>query len=178
MTLDFLALKYETDKGPKDHGYMKFYEQYFAPIRLQIRAMLEVGIADGKSLKVWEDYFPRAKIYGVDQNSCNPAYPFSRHTETYKIEQTDSGNLQNSFRDKRLEIIIDDASHEPDKTFTTFEVLYPLLCSGGYYCIEDIWWSFCPRIADWLNDHQDQFDWMNVHSDTPRSSTLIVVHKK
>ena len=50
-TLDELADSYvRTDK--KKHGYTPFYDMLFAPIRLSVKKVLEIGIYRGDSLRI------------------------------------------------------------------------------------------------------------------------------
>ena len=46
--------------------------------------------------------------------------------------------------DGRLDLVIDDASHELHATKASFETLFPLLRSGGWYIIEDWIWETVP----------------------------------
>ena len=46
---------YKTDK--LEHGYIEIYESYFSEIKDKELKILEIGIADGKSLLTWSDYF-------------------------------------------------------------------------------------------------------------------------
>ena len=48
------------------HNYPVAYEEMFEPIRNKVQNVLEVGVAGGWSLKIWEEYFPNATIHGVD----------------------------------------------------------------------------------------------------------------
>ena len=53
--LTSIAEFYKTDKY--EHGYTKVYEKYFESLREKKLQILEIGIADGKSLLTWSDYF-------------------------------------------------------------------------------------------------------------------------
>ena len=46
--------------------------------------------------------------------------------------------------DGRLDLVIDDASHELHATKASFETLFPLPRSGGWYIIEDWIWETVP----------------------------------
>ena len=54
---------YKTDK--LEHGYIEIYESYFSKIRHDKLKILEIGIADGKSLLTWSDYFENSQIIGI-----------------------------------------------------------------------------------------------------------------
>jgi len=69
-TLDELGLKYRTDKSSGGHNYLTLYERYFAPIRSERVKILEIGVLNGASLAVWEEYFPNGTIIGADINNA------------------------------------------------------------------------------------------------------------
>ena len=62
--LTSIAEYYKTDKH--EHGYTKIYEKYFDSLRDKKLQILEIGIADGKSLLTWSDYFKNSTIIGID----------------------------------------------------------------------------------------------------------------
>lgn len=55
MNLNELALFYGTDKGPRNHNYMRHYETLFAPRQYQPLTILELGVQEGASLQVWQE---------------------------------------------------------------------------------------------------------------------------
>ena len=65
-SLEALAFYYGTDKSHDDHKYVDLYETLFDPIRDKVLNMTEVGVAGGKSLELWQTYFPHAHIWGLD----------------------------------------------------------------------------------------------------------------
>ena len=65
-TLNDLAVRYNTDKRIGIHSYVKWYEALFAPRRWQQLNMLEIGVQTGASIKMWADYFPNARLVGID----------------------------------------------------------------------------------------------------------------
>lgn len=79
MTVDELAIKYNTDKSSLDHQYTKHYQTYFDKYVKNPKKILELGIyttkidqngptvnESGASIKTWSEYFPDATIYGLD----------------------------------------------------------------------------------------------------------------
>src|ERR1051325_11492314 len=64
--LAWLAAVYGTDKGATMHRYVDLYEKYLAPRRRTATAVLEIGVHQGASLRMWRDYFPHAEIVGLD----------------------------------------------------------------------------------------------------------------
>ncbi len=157
MNLDNLAIEHGTDKSSNGHWYTRHYQEFFSLGRTQIGAVLEVGIGSGASLKVWRDYFPNAWIYGMDFNPMNE--DLGPRVKTYIVDQTDCEGITNIFKFSKLEIIIEDASHDQDKTFDTLDCLFPLLNPRGWYVIEDMDWNGFPeRIGKWITKNVNQID--------------------
>lgn len=144
-TLTELANKYGTDKGTMAGlglGYTTFYEPYFDPVRDEPVRLLELGVADprfrGASLKMWEEYFSRAEIVGVD---INPEAE-KLATKRVRIAIADQGNgftmAELACRYGPFDIVIDDGSHRLQDVVTSFMALWPWVRGGGVYFIEDM----------------------------------------
>ena len=58
-----LCIKYGTDKSDNLHNYAEKYEKYFSAYKDKELKILEIGIFNGFSLKTWEEYFVKSKIY-------------------------------------------------------------------------------------------------------------------
>ena len=74
MRLQEIGLKTGTDKSAhtyKNISYLDIYERYFNKIKNDVKVFVEIGIFNGKSLKMWKEYFPNAIIYGIDINPIN-----------------------------------------------------------------------------------------------------------
>lgn len=67
------GIKYKTDKVTH-HGYHRFYDYFLNPIKNHKMNILEIGVDDLRSLKMWLDFFPNANIYGVDINKKDFTY--------------------------------------------------------------------------------------------------------
>ena len=76
--LDELASKYNSDKKPESHNYTKIYFHYFSKIKHEKIKLLEIGVFNGASIKMWKDFFPNATIYGLDNNSSCKQYDSER----------------------------------------------------------------------------------------------------
>src|SRR5271157_3117054 len=139
MNLDELAIKYNTDKSSKNHNYTKVYDKYFQNIREEFKNVLEIGVLNGSSLKMWEEYFPNAIIYGIDMNLECKKY----ENEKCKIiitKQDDEKLIKENIKDKKIifDTIIDDGSHISNHQISSFHLLFDNLKSKGLYIIEDV----------------------------------------
>src|SRR3990167_8698218 len=66
--LNEIGLKYKTDKSTITHCYLDNYEKHISQWRDKEFNLLEIGVAGGASIKMWREYFPKAKVYGIDNN--------------------------------------------------------------------------------------------------------------
>lgn len=98
--------------------------------------MLEIGYFHGESARMWEEYFPNARIFALDISTSGR---FGRH----EVLQGDQSNHDDLRRVASVvgsaKLIIDDGSHQPVHQFETFTYLFSnLLEPGGVYIIEDV----------------------------------------
>lgn len=127
MTLDQLAIKYNTDKSSLKHNYCQFYENTLpkAPKKL-----LEIGVLSGASIRMWKEYFPDTEIHGLDL--FTDGIPDIEGVVWHKGNQCDWLLLE-QLRKENFDIIIDDASHNSRDQMMTFYGLF----NGNHYYIED-----------------------------------------
>ena len=139
ISLRELAKIHGIDKGA--HGYCEFYEKRFSSIKTQVQKVLEIGIDQGGSLRMWRDFFPNATIFGIDNRS---EFIFSENRIlTFLIDQTDRIQLEIFGKNYGLfDIIIDDGSHQIEHQQISFGCLFKYLKIGGFYIIEDLEPSF------------------------------------
>ena len=63
-TLVEIGKKYPTSKNVT--GFLEIYEIFFKNLRDKEINILEIGVDNGDSLRLWRDYFSKAKICGID----------------------------------------------------------------------------------------------------------------
>ena len=149
MTLDEVALKHGTDKSSRMHHYTRFYERFLGK---DVKSLLELGVYHGDSIRMWAEWFPDAKIYGVD---INEPLDFSPPVYIYKYDQADPKLLE--LFPEGIEVVVDDASHDLPKTFDSLNLLWPI--TKKWYCIEDgNWQTFPQAIAQWVSDRFWEID--------------------
>lgn len=130
-----LGRKYGTDKVTH-HGYHFFYPRFLEPMREQEFTMLEIGYHQGASARMWEEYFPHARIFAMDLQQSHKS---GRH-EVLQGDQSrpeDVKRIAETVGKARL--IVDDGSHHPVHQFECFNYLFRhLLEPGGVYIVEDV----------------------------------------
>lgn len=140
-------LSVRTDKASLYHNYTPVYEYYFEPLRDKEIVLLELGIGDieslnreGESILGWREYFYNGTCSAIDNDVDKIT-----SDNTFLCDQTNEVKLKSIVKIiGNPDIIIDDASHVQKNTIKSFEILFPLLKSGGLYCIEDLQTSYFP----------------------------------
>jgi hypothetical protein len=132
----------EADKFGADKGriYLRNYEEYFQDYAEKHVNLLELGVNRGGSLLLWQDYFAKGNIVGLDLNPCKLEGASDR-IHIYQGSQTDLrllDKIRNETAPSGFDIIIDDASHLGELTKISFWHLFDNhLKAGGLYVIED-----------------------------------------
>jgi len=114
------------------------YERHLSRFRGTDVGILEIGVAEGGSLKMWADYFGSdAKVYGIDiKPECKQAD--NKQIKVFIGSQTDKYFLYDvASHIPKIDIVIDDGGHHMDQMRCSFEVFYPLISPDGVYVCED-----------------------------------------
>jgi hypothetical protein len=144
-----LCNKYRTDKGNRTgccHGYAATYHTLFKHLSDKEISVCEIGLwrpsdrdgstAKAPSLRVWRDYFPRAKLFGFDIDDFStvkiPNCTIVRGDSSSREHLRGLGDLG------PFDIVIEDASHASHHQQITLAALFPFMKSGGLFCIEDL----------------------------------------
>jgi hypothetical protein len=128
---------HNTDKHPYHH-YGDIYTSLLNPIRDISTSILEIGIQNGASLRVWRDFFPYANVHGIDIQE--QAAISELRIESHIFNQSDARRLFDlGWRKGPFDFICDDGSHQFSDQVTSLLNLYPFLHpSHGIYVIEDV----------------------------------------
>jgi hypothetical protein len=134
--LSQLGAKYLPSK--RNHNYLPYYWLHFRDVRHDVRHMLEIGLQTDHSIRMWEEFFPAAIIYGIDIDAECKHFAGGRR-RIFIGDQSDPLFLRSVVDEigAPLDIVIDDGSHLPAHQLATFEYLYPAMADHGIYVIED-----------------------------------------
>ena len=133
--------------------YFWVYEKHFAHLRDKEFKMLEIGVLNGGSLEMWRNYFPKAKIVGIDINpNCRNHEQADKNIFVRIGDQSNEKFLQDLIDEfGEFDLILDDGSHHVDHVNRTFQYLYPKLKDGGIYFIEDTHAAYWPSHGGSIN---------------------------
>ena len=170
MKLTEIHHKYDTDKGTY-HSYIEKYDEIFGPYKYEQFNFLEIGCLTCGSIKMFNEFFSDAHIYGIDnwaQNTdhighlltnkgidlkaviedINENYP-RIHLKT--CDSTSSEQVSKRLNGIKFKFIIDDGDHSLHVQFTTFKNFLPYLEPNGVYIVEDV--AHVGELAEQINQH-------------------------
>lgn len=183
-TLDKIAIDKGTDKASHIHNYCVKYEKWLPFNRLEPLTILEIGVLNGESLATWREYYPNAKIVGIDiMHQCKKYEDRARNIFVEIGSQDDPDFLAMvAAKHGKFDLILDDGSHMNQHVITSFIHLIDSVKPEGVYVVEDCatsYWEewgggfraknssveFCKRLVDDVNfNGQMQDDFWNVHA--------------
>ena len=129
-----------TDKNTI-HSYLPLYDTLLKQIKNSNGNILEVGVYNGGSIKLWYDYFTKATIYGCDicdivnikELKINNRVILNLDENAYTKEY-----VQKKFKNKRFDLLLDDGPHSLSSQEQFIELYSPLLSDNGILIIEDV----------------------------------------
>lgn len=123
--------------------YFDVYDRHFKKYRGKEVTIMEIGVAQGGSLRMWKDYFgDKAKIYGIDLN------PNCKQFEEEGVEVIIGSQSDRDFLRKlkqqvpKLDVLIDDGGHTMIQQIVSFEELFDHVKEDGVYLCEDLHTSY------------------------------------
>lgn len=160
------------DKGGKIHTYLETYDRLFAPFQKGC-SILEIGLATGDSIKLWDEYFDNSQIIGVD---ISVVFTPAKYKNKVTIIEADATKL-NFLKDiegGKFDIVVEDGSHLTDDQIASFNLLKGKMNKGGIYVMEDILaWDIEEKRYRTLHDNIEVIDMRH----TGRFDNMLLIFK-
>jgi hypothetical protein len=123
--------------------------------RRPVSTMLDIGIWQGGSVALFDLMVKPEKLVALELRT-EPIEALTQYAEAhrredavrvhYGINQADAGTvrriIESEFGGRKIDVVIDDASHQYEQTKACFDTIFPYIAEGGYFVIEDWGWSF------------------------------------
>lgn len=132
------SVKLKTDKGTT-HNYIEgYYNNEFTKHQYDSLNLMELGLAGGDSIKLWNGYFKNIKIVGIDRN--DECVSIFANDKNIKIEVADGfiHSTLDKFQNNTFDYIIDDGPHTLESQIFSVSNWFNKLKIGGKLIIEDI----------------------------------------
>ena len=201
--LNKLCKKFGCDKGSFEgshkffswnpHSYTDLYYFLFSNQRFHIKKVFELGIGTNKvfndelkrkslpgaSLRVWKNFFSKAKIFGADIDT-NTLFEEDR-IQTFKVDQFDSKSIKEMWKKVKIrnfDLIIDDGCHQFDGTINFFLNSINFLGPNGFYIIEDIFYKDKERFIRFFEKKKFNYFFVELSSrNNLKDNNLLVIKK-
>lgn len=150
MSLEALVDNSRTDKNTS-HSYLPVYEKLLQPLRFTATHVVEIGIAQGGSIKLWRDYFSKALIHAVDLYDKQSLPPdLERLPDVICYTNADAYSTEFlQYMYVPLDLVIDDGPHTLQSQIACIQSYLPRLKPGGILIIEDVQdWSHMQRLKE------------------------------
>ena len=132
-----LGERYRPSK--RTHDYLRHYWSHFRDIRDGARRVVEIGVQTDRSIRMWEEFFPKAEILGIDIDPRCKVFEGGRR-RVFIGDQLDTAFLERFAAETGggFDVVIDDGLHTAEAILTSFSVLFPALAPRGIYAVEDL----------------------------------------
>ena len=127
------------------------------------RNVLEVGVYLGGSIKLWNDFFVNAQVYGLDINPIENNEGFRNKEQITLYASTDAYNadfVKREFVDKKIQFdfLLDDGPHSLESMYKFIELYTPLMTNDGIFIIEDVQsWDWIQLLIDAVPEELKSF---------------------
>jgi hypothetical protein len=155
-SLQNIGLKHNTDKAG-GHCFCDFYESHLEHMRYDQIRILEIGIDNGRSLKMWNEFFPNAIINAVDiaSESIELVKQIPGVHELYKADMDCVSVVERLSKEFEWDLIVDDGGHTMRQQQLAFRFLWPKVKPCGFFIIEDLHTS---TDAQYIPTHNQYLD--------------------
>ena len=130
-------------------SYFQVYEKIFSNYRNKRIKFVEIGVANGGSLFMWQKYFgKKAKIIGIDLN------PRAKKLEKDGLKIYIGNQSDKKFwdyfykKEGKVDIILDDGGHKNLQQISTVHYSLPYIKNGGKIIVEDTSTSYLKKEFD------------------------------
>lgn len=162
------------DKYPH---YLSVYDRHFNKFYGATCTVLEIGIGEGGSLRLWERLFGAdARIAGIDiEEKCRAG-----EKDGYKVFIGSQGDrffleeVQGALG--QIDVVIDDGSHSSQDIQTSFDFFYPRLSKNGVYLVEDLHEPMHSGFVKWAKDRTDDLSAYRFGGDETFARSTRSIH--
>jgi glutaredoxin-related protein len=142
MSLEELVDNTKTDKNTL-HSYLPLYQKLLISKKETAKNVLEVGISNGGSIKLWSDFFTNANVYGIDIK-IDIVWEGIKNNEKI-ILYTSNDAYDNDFfithflnKNIKFDFMLDDGPHSLESMKQFIKLYSQIMTDDGILIIEDV----------------------------------------
>ena len=150
MSLEEIVDNSRTYKNTR-HSYLPLYQKLLISKKENAKNVLEVGIYNGGSIKLWSDFFTNANVYGLDIMHIDNVWEEIKNNEKIILHTSsdayDNDFFINNFLNKNIkfDFMLDDGPHTLESMKQFIKLYSQIMTDDGMLIIEDV-----PSL-DWID---------------------------
>ena len=163
MSLEEIVDNSRTDKNTV-HSYLSLYQTLMESKKETALNVLEVGICDGGSIKLWSDFFTNATVYGLDIMNINDVWENLKNNEKIilhtSIDAYNHDFFITNFLNKNIkcDFILDDGPHSLESMKQCIKLYSQIMTDDGILIIEDVQvWGWIDILKNEVPEHLKQY---------------------
>jgi hypothetical protein len=152
-----------TDKNTV-HSYLPLYQTLLIKKKETAKNVLEVGISNGGSIKLWYDFFTNANVYGLDTMHIDTVWEGIKDKERIILytstDAYDAELFTTNFLNKNIkcDFMLDDGPHSLESMIQFIKLYSQLMTDDGILIIEDVqYWSWTDILKEAVPEHLKKF---------------------
>ena len=153
----------KTDKNTI-HSYLELYQKILINKKDTAQNILEIGIAEGGSIKLWSEFFTNAVIYGLDIINIDTVWDKIKNNNKIILYTSTDAYDETFFKteflnkNKRFDIMIDDGPHTLESMLRFIRLYSQLMTNDGILVIEDVQsWDWIKILTNIVPFHLRKF---------------------
>jgi cephalosporin hydroxylase len=163
MSLEKIVDNSRTDKNTV-HSYLPLYQKLLISKKETAKNVLEVGINQGGSIKLWHDFFTNANVYGIDIMNIKDVWEGIQNNKKI-ILHTSSDAYNNDFfinhflhKNIKCDFMLDDGPHTLQSMQQFIKLYSQIITDDGILIIEDVQsWDWIDILKNEVPENLKQF---------------------
>jgi len=163
MSLEEIVDNLRTDKNTT-HSYLPLYQKLLLSKKETAKNVLEVGIFNGGSIKLWNDFFTNANVYGIDIMNIENVWGGLKNIEKIILHTSTDAYNNNFFithflnKNIKCDFMLDDGPHSLESMKKFIKLYSQIMTDDGILIIEDVQsWHWIDALKNEVPENLKQF---------------------
>jgi len=163
VNLEEIVDNSRTDKNTV-HSYLPLYQKLLSSKKKTAKNVLEIGICNGGSIKLWSDFFTNATVYGLDIMHIDFVWECIKNNDKIILHTSkDSYNedfFVSNFLSKNIkcDFMLDDGPHTLESMKQFIKLYSQIMTDDGILIIEDVQsWDWIDILKNETPEHLKEF---------------------
>jgi hypothetical protein len=163
-----------TDKNTT-HSYIELYQKLLVGKKETAVNVLEIGVANGGSIKLWHDFFTNATVHALDIKPFNEVWDNIKNNDRIILYTDTDAYNETFFKEKFLEknikfdFMLDDGPHTLESMKQFINLYSQVMADDGILIIEDVQaWDWIEKLKEatpeHLKEYIETYDLRNIKS--------------